>query len=305
MRLNVRLVECFHAVMTVGTVTAAATMLNTSQPAVSRSIQQLEAATGLTLFQREKGRLIPTAHALALYEEVKKSFIGLGQLARVAANLRGFQSGSVSVVCAPVFSYGFVADAAGRFLEKFSSVSLSIDTQPSPTIGEWMAAQRFDIGIARYQSPPGSVSASAFAEPDEVCVMPKDHPLASRKALEPGDLRGSRFIFLGDKDPYRLRLDNVFSRADVERSLVVETPHSASACSMVVKGAGIAIVNPFTAVDFLPYGLVMRRFSPALPFSTMLLRARHRPPSPLVDLFVKELFATRDRYLEIAEQALA
>ncbi|AXC50759.1 LysR family transcriptional regulator [Paracoccus suum] len=304
MRLNARLVECFNAVMTVGTVTAAATMLNTSQPAVSRSIKQLESATGLKLFQREKGRLIPTAHALAFFEEVKKSFSGLDQLGRVAASLRGHQSGSVSIVCAPVFSYGFVADAASRFLDKYEAVSLSVDTQSSPTIGEWMAAQRFDIAVARYHSPPGSVIATPFSEPEEVCVLPPYHPLAARKLLTAKDLQGSRFVFLGNKDPYRFRLDTVFDRAGIDRDLVVETPHSASACSMVLKGAGIAIVNPFTAVDFLPHGLIMRRFANSLPFTTTLLRARHRPASPLVDLFIKELYLTRDRYLEIAARAL-
>lgn len=290
--------------MTVGTVTAAASMLNTSQPAVSRSIQQLESAVGLKLFQREKGRLVPTAHALAFFEEVKKSFVGLDQLARVASNLKGFQSGSVSIVCAPVFSYGFVAQAASRFLQKYDSVSLSVETQSSPTIGEWMAAQRFDIGIARYQSPSGSVSGSTFAEPDEVCILPPYHPLAVKKILAPEDFRGSRFVFLGDKDPYRFRLDSIFRRAGVERNLVIETPHSAAACSMVLKGAGIAIINPFTAVDFLAQGLVMRRFSAKLPFSTTLLRAKHRPASPLVDLFLDELNATREHYLKTAEQAL-
>lgn len=304
MRLNVRLVECFNAVMTVGTVTAAAAMLNTSQPAVSRSIKQLESATGLTLFQREKGRLIPTAHALAFFEAVKKSFSGLDHLSRVAAGLRGHQSGSVSIVCAPVFSYGFAADAANQFLQKYESVSLSVETQLSPTIGEWMAAQRFDIGIARFQTSPGTVSASIFAESDEVCVLPPNHPLAKRDVITPENLRGSRFIFLGDKDPYRFRLDNLLDRANIERSLVVETPHSASACSMVLKGVGVAIVNPFTAVDFLSAGLVMRRFSVKLPFTTMLLRARHRPSSPLVELFINELFAARDRYLEVAAKAL-
>jgi DNA-binding transcriptional LysR family regulator len=100
--------------MTVGTVTAAADMLNTSQPAVSRSIQQMEVAIGLKLFRRDKGRLLPTAQALALHDEVKKSFLGLENICRAAANLRSFQSGSVSIVCAPAFSQGFIADVASR-----------------------------------------------------------------------------------------------------------------------------------------------------------------------------------------------
>ena len=297
MRLNLRLIECFRAVMTAGTVTAAAEMLHTSQPAVSRAIQQLEAAVGLQLFDRVKGRLVPTAPALALFEEVGKTFLGLDHLSRVAAGLKSFPQGSVSIVCAPAFSQGFIADAAQRFLAQHGAVSLSIETQPSPTIAEWLAGQRFDLGLAAYPLTPPGTTARLFAEPDEVCVLPAGHALASRDVVTPADLGGSDFVFLGGNDPYRYRLDQVFEAAGVTRRLVVETRNSATACALVERGAGIAIVNPFTAVDCAGRGLAVRRFAASLPFTAMLVRARLRPSSPLVDRFVAALEATRDDYL--------
>lgn len=305
MRLNSRQVECFQALMTVGTVTAAADMLNTSQPAVSRSIQQMEAAIGLKLFTRDKGRLLPTAQALALYEEVKKSFLGLENIRRAAVNLKSLQSGSVSIVCAPAFSQGFIADVASRFVEKYRSVSLTIETEMSPTIAEWVSAQRFDLGLAAYVVAPSATDAELFAAPPEVCVLPVYHPLSGRDIIHPQDLKGSRFIFLGGNDPYRYRLDKVFERAGVNRDLVIEARNSATACAMVLKGVGIAIVNPFTAMDYLESGLVLRRFAEALPFTTTLLRAKFRPTSPLVDLFVAQLHETRDRFLATAETELS
>ena len=305
MRLNPRQVECFQAIMTVGTVTAAADMLNTSQPAVSRSIQQLEAAIGLKLFERAKGRLLPTAQALALYDEVKKSFHGLESIRRVAANLRSFQSGNVSIVCAPAFSQGFIADVASRFVEKYRSVSLTIETEMSPTIAEWVSAQRFDLGLAAYVIEPAATEVELFADPAEVCVFPAYHPLADRHVIYPQDLKGTRFIFLGGNDPYRYRLDKVFERAGVKRDLMIETRNSSTACAMVLKGGGVAIVNPFTAIDYLESGLVLRRFSESLPFTTTLLRAKLRPTSPLVDLFVGQLHETRDRFLASADAVLS
>ncbi len=305
MKMNLRMVEGFRAVMTLGTVTAAAQALGTSQPALSRSIQQLESAVGFRLFERVRSRLQPTAYATALFDEVQKTFLGLDHISHVATSLRTFQRGSISVVCAPVFSGGFIAEVSTRFLARYSNVSLSIDTQLSPAVVDRLGTQRADLGLTGYAvSPPGALW-STFAEPDEVCALPPRHPLAAKAVVHPEDFDGSSFVHVGGNDPYRFRLDKVFDDAGVRRRLVVETLNSATACAMVVKGAGVTIVNPFSAVDFLDRGLVIRRFSPRLPFATTLLRARHRPSSPLVDLFIEQLTETRDSYIAAAQAALS
>lgn len=58
--MDVRQIEAFHAVMTSGTTARAAQVLRISQPAVSKAIASLERAVGFALFDREKGRLVPT-----------------------------------------------------------------------------------------------------------------------------------------------------------------------------------------------------------------------------------------------------
>ncbi len=296
-RLNVRHVECFRTVMSVGTVTAAAEVLHTSQPAISRSIQQFEDAIGLRLFDRVRGRLVPTAHAQSLYDEVRKTFLGLDHISRVAAHLKSFQSGNISIVCAPMFSHEFIAEVARRFLAQHRFVSLSIDIQRSAVIGELLNAQRFDLGLAAYPlAPPGAV-AETFAEPEEVCVLPPGHPLAAREIIRPSDLAEIPFIFVGSGNPYRYRLDKIFEDALVKRRLVIETANYASLCSMVLKGAGAGIVNLFTALEFVDRGLVIRPFVEKLPFTTTLLQAKHRPSSPLVELFIEQLKMARDDYI--------
>lgn len=304
MGLNLRMVECFKAVMSVGTVTAAAEVLWTSQPAVSRSIKLLESAVGMKLFDRKKGRLVPTAHAYALLDEVDKVFLGLEHLRRAAANLKNFQNGNISVVCAPAFSHGFIADVASSFLRKYGDVSLTIDTQLSWAIGELVNEQKFDLGIAAYEMTSLGADCEPFCTPQEVCVMAVDHPLAREAVVHPRDLDGVSSIFLSDRDPYRRRLDRLFENEGVQRRLVVETPNTATACAMAQRGSGVAIVNPLTALDFVRTGLTMRRFSGGEPFYSTLLRAKHRPSSPLVDVFVAEIKVVRDGHLARVEELL-
>ena len=83
-----RQIEVFRAVMATGHVTQAADRLGSSQPTLSRELARLEASLGMALFDRVRGRLRPTVRAMALLEEVERSFIGLDRIAATAAALR-------------------------------------------------------------------------------------------------------------------------------------------------------------------------------------------------------------------------
>ena len=61
--MRLRQLVCFKAVMMAGTMTAAAKQLHTSQPGVSNLIASLENEIGFKLFDRQRGRLVPTAEA--------------------------------------------------------------------------------------------------------------------------------------------------------------------------------------------------------------------------------------------------
>ena len=66
---------------------------------------------------------------------------------------------------------------------------------------------------------------------------------------------------------------------------------AASVCAMVRAGVGVSVVNPLTALDYAASGLVVRRFSIAVPFTVSLIRPLHRPSSALVQAFSEHLQA--------------
>ena len=63
MSLRFRQLQAFHAIVETGTVTRAAEQLGISQPGISNLLAQLERETRFKLFERSKGRLIPTPEA--------------------------------------------------------------------------------------------------------------------------------------------------------------------------------------------------------------------------------------------------
>jgi DNA-binding transcriptional LysR family regulator len=86
--MRLRHIEVFNAIMIAGTVSGAAKLINISQPAVSRLLQHAEIQLGFALFQRIKGRLIPTSEALALHPRVEHLFSNLTDVQRLASSLK-------------------------------------------------------------------------------------------------------------------------------------------------------------------------------------------------------------------------
>jgi DNA-binding transcriptional LysR family regulator len=289
MQVTHRHVEVFRAVMTAGGVTGAAALLHTSQPTVSRELARLEQLLGYALFERQKGRLKATARALALFDEVQRSYQGLERVLERAAELGRAEGERLSVLCLPALAHALLPAASHALLARHPAAALAITPQESPLLEEWMSAQRFDLGLTEArEAPPGTVIEPLLAL-DEVCVLPAGHRLAAKKKLTPRDFEGEAFVSLAPGDPYRGQIDAVFAEAGVRRRMAVETHSAVAVCAMVEAGLGLALVNPLTALACAGEGLVVRRFSVSMPYRISALRPLHRPAQPLLDELLKVL----------------
>ncbi|WP_200286812.1 LysR family transcriptional regulator [Pantoea ananatis] len=304
-KINWRHIEIFHAVMTSGNLTQAATLLQTSQPTVSRELARLERQLSLTLFERVRGRLQPTVQGLRLFEEVQRSWYGLDRIIDAAEGLRQFRQGELSIACLPVFSQSLLPPVCQTFLQRYPDVSLNIIPQESPLLEEWLSAQRYDLGITETQHAPAGTDRQALLTCDEVCVLPQHHRLAQRALLTPQDFAGENYVSLSRTDSYRQLLDALFHEQGVTRRMVMETHSAASVCAMVQAGVGISVVNPLTALDYADSGVVIRPFSVAVPFTVSLVRPQHRPASALVEAFVNHLQQQVARFPEQIADRLA
>ncbi len=289
MKLTHRHVEVFRAVMNTGNVTQAALALHTSQPTVSRELARLEQILQMNLFDRVRGRLRPTARALALLEEVQRSYLGLERIAAAAKSLREFTQGRVSVACLPALAHGLLPLATQLFAAGHPQVGVSITPQESPLLEEWLTEQRFDLGLCERTHAPAATTLTPLLQADEVCVLPDGHRLLAKRVLAPKDFADQPFVSFAPSDPYRQLVDAMFESLGVRRRLALETASAASVCALVRQGLGVAIVNPLTAMELAGTGLQIRPLSVSIPFAVTLVLPQLRPASPLRDAFVHSL----------------
>jgi DNA-binding transcriptional LysR family regulator len=291
MQLTHRQIEVFRAVMGTGHVTRAAEALNTSQPTVSRELARLEQVLGLQLFDRVRGRLQPTARALALLEEVQRSYIGLERIAATAVTLRQFAHARLSLTCLPALAHALLPDAVRRFMLRQPQAALTLTPQESPQLEQSLTEQRFDLGlIERMTAPPGT-QLTPLLQADEVAVLPSGHALLAKRVLRPKDFAQERFISLAPSDPYRVLIDSMFDAHSVQRQLGMEATSALTVCSLVRQGLGVAIVNPLTALELTGPDLHIRALSQSIPFQVGLVTPNLRTTNPLLDAFVAALQA--------------
>lgn len=133
--------------------TRAAEELFLSQASISRRIRELEADLGVTLFERHRYDVIPTAEAVILADSVRHALL---ELSSTADHLRqsGLGTKSLTVLSDPALASVWVAPILGEFQRSHPDIKIRVIASCESTE---TTAEKFDIGI-QY----GRAEASSF-----------------------------------------------------------------------------------------------------------------------------------------------
>jgi DNA-binding transcriptional LysR family regulator len=294
--MNMRQLQAFRAVMLIGTVTGAGELLRLTQPTISKLVADLEHEVGLKLFERASGRLIPRAEAHTLLHQVDKVFTAMEDVERNARQLGRGQAGHLRLVAIPALALDFLPGVMASFLELRPDVTIELNVRPANRVVDWIATNRATLGFASDVAANAGVTMEPFRALSGVVALPSAHPLSRRAEIEPRDLAGERFISLGRDATFRHHVDRIFEEAGVARRIAVETGISATACALVRQGAGVAIIDPMTAVcQAEAPGIVLRPFRPEVPFTVHAVFARHAALPVLSSEFLEHAAQTWDR----------
>ncbi|EBE2339360.1 LysR family transcriptional regulator [Salmonella enterica] len=178
-RIRLRHLHTFVAVAQQGTLGRAAETLNLSQPALSKTLNELEQLTGTRLFER--GRLgaqltVPGEQFLTHAVKVLDALNTAGQ----ALNCKEDASADVVRVGAlPTAALGILPAAIGRFHQQQKSTSLQVATMNNTMLLAGLKSGEIDLGIVRMSDPElmgGLNYELLFLESLKLVVRP-GHPL--------------------------------------------------------------------------------------------------------------------------------
>ena len=173
--IKLRHIRLFLAVADQGSLTAAARALGLSQPALSKSLSELETLLAAPLFTRQGRRLTPTPEGEAFRRHSREALASLDAAARAT---RPQEVTRLSVGLLPAVSTRFFPQVAARFLEPRPPLTLSIETGAHPVLVKKLRDRQIDLMIGRMPQPaemPGLSFEFLYEEPI-VAAIRADHP---------------------------------------------------------------------------------------------------------------------------------
>lgn len=290
MQIRFRQLQAFHATYDTGTVTGAAVLLGISQPGISNLLAQLERETRFKLFERVKGRLIPTPEAGVLYQEVDTVVRGLDHVGQAVTDLQNKQGGQLQVASQHAMSFGFMPKLIAQFARTRPDMSISFQSQYSSKVQEWVMSGLFEIGVCETPQLYDALNTHPFRVEMELALHP-DNPLIRHDILTPQLCAGEPFIVMGPDHMTHRRTREAFDSAGVPWNTRVHTHLFKNMLSFVQEGMGVAVLDPFLLEHDESGSFVTRPFAPTIHMDMMVITSATRPLSALAADFLDLLLA--------------
>lgn len=287
--MNLRQFEVFHAIMRTGSVTAAARLLNVTQPSVSTVLKHLEAQLRFRLFNRIGGRLQPTPEAQALLPDIDAVFSRLAAVRRLTQDLAGGRLGTLSVAAAFPIANGYLARAVASFLSGRPGMRVALQSLTSPQVVDRVASREVELGVVHEPVSNTEVDTELLLRSSLAAVLPADHPLAQQERIPVTALAEYPVITYLPQNLFRFHVDKALAEAGISPRIVAQVTVSLTGILLAQHGAGIALVEPLMlrSLDFPK--LVARPLDPPVAFETVLIRPRGTPDSTVLARFVGHL----------------
>lgn len=245
--LTLRQIEIFRAVMLARSVSGAARLLGTSQPGLSRALGHMQDRIGFRLFERVRGRLVPTAEAAALFDETQRLHKAIDGIGHVIGRLAGGTARTLRIGASPSLGHSVVPTMLARLIAEMPTVEVRFDALSVEQVVDWLELQRGDLALTVFPLDHPGIESRRIGEGRMWCAVPGTHPLAQAPCIAIGDVAGERLIGFDADSPHGRLVTAIHARAGLDAVPAVIVRFAETAVAFVGAGLGIAIVDAFTA----------------------------------------------------------
>jgi DNA-binding transcriptional LysR family regulator len=225
-RIDLNLLLVFHHVLILKRVSAVATLLNMSQPAVSSALGRLRATLGDDLFLRTQRGMEPTPYALQLAEPVANALDVLQQALIVRAafdpetSTRNFTIAMTDV--GEMYFLPVLIDALSRLAP---NVTLQIVSVTSSSLKEEMSTGQIDLALGLLPQLQAGFFQQALFKQKYICLMRKMHPLARKKKLDAEAFITAEHVRVMATGTGHGRVDIALDKQKIFRRVRLTVPH--------------------------------------------------------------------------------
>lgn len=215
--LTIRHIRTIDAIEIERSIVRAASRLNVTQSAITKTLQEIEALIGLRLFERTNRGVIPTVAGQQLAEDAHRLLAQILITEQKLADLRNGTGGRVAIGTLLAASADLLPRAIAKVRRDNPRIMVKVMTGTEDVLIPALRAGELDMVIGRLSEhhDPMNVVQEVLRPDNAVVVVRRDHPLTSRPSLRLEDLLEWDWILPPKETNLRLQIDRTFSEEGV------------------------------------------------------------------------------------------
>lgn len=293
--MRLRHIEIFNAVYTCGSISSAARFLNLTQPTVSKTLKHAEDQLGYRLFHRLNGRLVPTTEGKKLFIAANDICKRVSSLRRKAAGLGDDSAARLRIAAETGLGLHWLPQSVARFRRARPQAVFEIQACHFDNLCAALYNHEKDIGLALNPPELPGVLQIPCGRGEFLCIYSGSAFPDEAPSVSIDDISRRDFISIRSDDPIGDILTRHLEQTGrrLRAQIVAQTPHMAR--DLVELGAGVAIVDEFTARMPGDPSLKIKALDPPVAFEIKALHLTERPPSRVARQFIEHFASSLSR----------
>lgn len=188
--MDTRHIRHFLALVECGSFARACEVVHLSQPALSRSIQQLEHQLGVTLFERGRFGVVLTAHGQAALPHVRGLLAATESLRQEVQAIDELETGELNIGTGPYPALALMDKVCARFVDRYPGIRLNIRTDNWQGLRLALLDHELELFVADTGELSGDpdLDITPLPQPEVIVICRPDHPLLRKAELVWEDL---------------------------------------------------------------------------------------------------------------------
>lgn len=243
--VNLDLYKVFYTVAKCGSLTRAAEELYISQPAVSRSIKQLEIQLGVTLFTRtHHGMQLSAKGGKVIFDEVERALQLFENAENRIAEMNNRATGVIRIGASDTIFEYFLADKIVEFHKRFPKVKIELLADVTPETIAKLKADKCDVAFVNLPIAPDPDLQlhGDFMRQNDVFVAGAPFEQLKGKEVSIAALQSYPMILMEKNTVARRSLDNFCSSIGLQLQPSIEVSSWDLMKRFVTSGMGIGVI---------------------------------------------------------------
>lgn len=283
MNVTLRQLRVFRSVAEGRNFSRAGDQVGLSQPAVSRSILELESQLGLKLLDRTTREVTLTEAGHSLAARLDRVLDDLDQTLQDVAGLASARGGKVRVASSPTLSANLMPGCIAACAEQAPAIQFLLLDRIQQDGLDSVRSGEVDFGVVIEPSDADDLHCETILNDPFVLVTQPAHKLAQKPSVKWTAVDGQPLVLLDHASGSRRLIDQALEEHGARCEVKQQLGHPTTVFRMVEAGIGISVMPGLSIPPAGLASLAVRPLVPRVQRAIMLIRRRNRALSPLAE----------------------